>query len=211
MNKYISNFHFITNDLPGKTHVAQVQIACEAGARFVQYRCLTKEDKDLIPEINTIAEICDDWGTTLIITDHYHLLPQLDVQGVHIEKMTADFERIREEIGEGKTLGASANTFADILRIAESPVDYISCGPFSTTNTKPNKYPLVSIETYRLIVDQMNACKINIPVLAVGGVQLSDVEKLLSTGIYGVAVSAAVNVAEDPGNAVKEFRKLLRI
>ena len=211
MNKYISNFHFITHDLPERSHVQQVQLACEAGARFIQYRCLTKEDRELITEINTIAEICDDWGTTLIITNHYHLLPQLDVQGVHIESITANFERIRQEIGEGKTLGVSASSLADILRLAEGPVDYISYGPFSITQTKPNNYPLVSLENYRLVASQLKACKINVPVLAVGGVQLTDVEALLSTGIYGVAVSAAVNTAEDPSNAISEFRKLLRI
>ena len=51
---------------------------------------------------------------------------------------------------------------------------------------------------------------IEIPVIAVGGIQLTDVEPLLATGgIYGIAVSAAVNKAVDPGKAVKEFYKKL--
>ena len=212
MKKYISNFHFITHDLPSRSHIEQVQAACEAGALYIQYRCLAKDDRGLIDELNTIAEICDDWGATLIITDHYHLLPLVDVQGVHIEDMNADFSAIRKEIGEGKTLGASANSFDDIMRISvTSAVDYIGCGPFSVTETKPNNYPLLGIEGYRSIANEMKLNNINIPILAVGGVQIADVEELLTTGIYGVAVSGAVNFAEDPGRAIKEFRIWLRV
>ena len=47
---------------------------------------------------------------------------------------------------------------------------------------------------------------LTIPVLAVGGVTLTDVEKLLETGVYGIAVSAAVNRSDDPAAAIKEFR-----
>jgi len=210
MKKYISNFHFITHDHPTTSHLEQVQMACEAGAKFIQYRCLTKTDEELIAEIHAIAETCDDWGTTLIIANHYHLLAEVDAQGVHIEDIQADFVFIRKEIGEGKTLGASANTLADIIRIAESSVvDYIGCGPFATTQTKPNNFPLLGVEGYRKIAEEMRLANITIPALAVGGVQLQDVAELIKTGIYGVAVSAAVNVADDPRVVIKEFRKML--
>lgn len=210
MKKYISNFHFITHDIPARSHSEQVQMACEAGANFIQYRCLTKSDEELITEINEIAGICDDWGSTLIITDHYHLLPQVDVQGVHIEDIQADFISIRKEIGEAKTLGASANSITDIKRISgTSVVDYIGCGPFSITDTKPNNFPLLGIEGYRSIAEEMLANELNIPVLAVGGVKPQDVAELIKTGIYGVAASAAVNSAEDPKSVIKEFRKAL--
>jgi len=46
---------------------------------------------------------------------------------------------------------------------------------------------------------------VEIPAIAVGGIQLSDVDHLLETGIYGIAVSAAINLAPDPGRALKEF------
>jgi thiamine-phosphate pyrophosphorylase len=43
------------------------------------------------------------------------------------------------------------------------------------------------------------------PVIAVGGIQLTDVDPLLKTRVYGIAVSAAVNLAVDPARAFKEF------
>ena len=210
MKKYISRLHYLTQDLPSRSHVQQAQMACEAGANWIQYRCFSKKEDDLIEEAAQIAAICDDWGATLIITDHYNLLDKADIQGVHIEDMQADFGAIRKNIGPDKTLGASANTLNDVIRIAESgAVDYIGCGPFAVTLTKPNDYPLLGTEGYRLIARQMKDRGISIPLLAVGGIGADDVDALMKTGIYGVAISAAVNLADDPSLALKEiYRKI---
>ncbi len=208
MKKYISKFHYLTQDLPHRTHIEQTEIACKAGANWIQYRCFSKADEDLIQEIHHIASICDDWGATLILTDHYHLLKQVDAQGVHMEDMHANFAAIRELISDEKTLGASANTLADIQRIdASGVVDYAGCGPFSVTKTKPNDYPLLGIDGYKKIADKMTELGINLPLIAVGGINLEDTEALLNTGIYGIAVSAAVNSSNLPGIMIRDFYK----
>jgi thiamine-phosphate pyrophosphorylase len=202
MKKYISKFHYLTQDLPNRSHIEQAEIACSAGANWLQYRCLTKTDEELIAEISQIADICDDWGATLILTNHYHLLDKVDAQGVHIEDFDADFKSIREAIGEDKTFGASATNLEALLKVqATGVVDYCGYGPFRHTDTKPNNKPLLGFEGYR----QLQKQPIEIPVIAVGGITLNDVETLIQTGIYGIAVSAAVNLAIDPGAAVKEF------
>jgi len=202
MKKYISRFHYLTQDLPDRSHMEQASIACTAGANWLQYRCLTKTDEELIDEINQIAEVCDEWGMTLIITDHYHLLDRVDAQGVHIEDYDADLRAIRAHIGEDKTLGASATNIERLLKVqASGVVDYCGYGPFAHTDTKPNNEPLLGFEGYRQLIEQ----PVELPIIAVGGIQLTDVEHLLQTGIYGIAVSAAVNRAIEPGRAVKEF------
>jgi thiamine-phosphate pyrophosphorylase len=179
-----------------------------AGANWIQYRCLSKNDIELVSEINEIAVICDDWGATLIITDHYHLLDRVDVQGVHLEDMQADFIAIREQIGNEKTLGGSANSLRDIKQIASSGVvDYVGCGPFSVTLTKPNDYEVLGFAGYKSIVSDLATAEIKMPVLAVGGITLSDVDELMETGIYGIAVCGAINKAENPKLAVREFYK----
>jgi thiamine-phosphate pyrophosphorylase len=208
VKKYISKFHYLTQDLPHRSHADQTQIACEGGANWIQYRCLSKTDDEMIPEIHHVAAICDDWGATLILTNHYHLLDQVDAQGVHLEDMQADFAAIRKIITDEKTLGASANTFADIKRIAESgAVDYAGCGPFAFTETKPNDYPLLGTEGYHEIIRLMLKAQIDLPILAVGGITANDIESLLQTGIHGIALSAAVNLADDPAEAFREIYK----
>jgi thiamine-phosphate pyrophosphorylase len=204
MKKYISKFHCLTQDLPNRTHIEQAQIACEAGANWLQYRCLTKSDDELIKEINQIANICDDWGATLILTNHYHLLDKVDAQGVHIEDFDADLASIRIVIGDDKTLGASATNVKQLLAKQDTGVvDYCGYGPFAHTDTKPNDKPLLGFEGYR----QLERMMIDIPVIAVGGIRLQDVDALIQTGVYGIAVSAAVSLSLDPAGAVKAFYK----
>ena len=205
MKKYISRFHYLTQDMPNRSHLEQVTMACEAGANWVQYRCLTKTDAELIDEINNVAAVCDDWGATLILTNHYHLLDSVDAQGVHIEDFDAGLLQIRDAIGDDKTLGASATNIDRLLQVQNSNVvDYCGYGPFAHTDTKPNNKPLLGFEGYRAL---QKYPAIDLPVIAVGGIRISDVEHLLETGVYGIAVSAAVNLAADPGRAFKEIYK----
>jgi len=205
MKKYISKLHYLTQDLPNRSHIEQAQIALEAGINWVQYRCLTKTDEELLEEINEIAQLCDDWGATLILTNHYNLLDKVDAQGVHIEDFDADWKAIRQVIGEDKTMGASATNTEALLKVQNAGVvDYCGYGPFAHTNTKPNNKPLLGYGGYRALSKHP---EIEIPVIAVGGVQLSDVEPLLQTNIHGIAVSAAINLAPDPEQAAREFYK----
>ncbi len=208
MKKYISRFHYLTQDLPQRSHIEQAEIACKAGANWLQYRCFSKTDEEMIQELHQVASICDDWGATLILTDHYHLLDKVDAQGVHIEDMGADFVSIRKFIGDDKTLGASANTLAQIERISESGVvDYAGCGPFTHTDTKPNDLTLLGSEGYRTINEAMKRLGIDLPVLAIGGIKSEYIETLMETGIYGIAVSSAINLAENPSEVLREFYK----
>lgn len=205
MKKFIEKLHFITHDIDQLNHVQQAQLACEAGAKWVQYRCLTKSDDELLQDINTIAEICDDWGATLIVTDHVHLNGKADIQGFHIENMDADFIKLRELLGEACTIGGSANTIEGLIRLAQEGADYAGFGPFSHTDTKPNYFKHLGIEGYHKAMVQLQQKHIDLPVLAVGGVTLNDVEELLQTGVFGIAVSSAVNQAEDMRSAYLSF------
>ena len=205
MKKFIEKLQFITHDIEQLSHIEQAQIACEAGAKWIQYRCLTKNDDDLLQDINVIAEICDDWGATLIVTDHIHLHGKADIQGFHIEDMDADFNALREQLGEAVTIGGSANTIDGLRRIANEGVDYAGFGPFTTTTTKPNNAPLLGVKGYADAVLALKDKNIDLPILAVGGITLDDIDGLMATGIFGIAASSAINQAEDLRSAYLDF------
>jgi thiamine-phosphate pyrophosphorylase len=205
MKKFIEKLQFITHDIEQHSHIEQAKIACEAGAKWIQYRCLTKSDDELLKDINVIAELCDDWGATLIVTDHIHLNGKADIQGFHIEDMDADFRQLREELGEAITIGGSSNTVEGLLRIAEEGADYAGFGPFKVTTTKPNNAPLLGFEGYKDAIAILQQQQIELPVLAVGGVTLNDIDELLKTGVFGIAASSAINQAEDMRSAYLDF------
>ena len=209
MKKFIERLHFITHDIHQLTHIEQAQIACQAGAKWIQYRCLTKNDDELLEDINVIAEICDDWGATLIVTDHIHLNGKADIQGFHIEDMDADFTKLREQLGEAVTIGGSSNTVEGLIRLAKEGADYAGFGPFRDTTTKPNNAPHIGIEGYKKAMATLNQSGIILPVLAVGGVTADDIEALMETGVFGIAASAAINQAEDMREAYLTFYDMI--
>ena len=209
MKKYIEKLHFITHDILQSSHIEQAQVACEAGAKWIQYRCLSKADEELLADINVIAEICDDWGATLIVTNHIHLKGKADIQGFHVEDMDADFVALRNQIGEEFTLGGSANTIENLIRLANEGADYAGFGPFKTTTTKPNNSPLLRINGYTNVMEKLKSENVDLPILAVGGVTLLDIPELLATGIYGIAASSAINQAENMYEAYVDFYKAI--
>ncbi|WEK19456.1 MAG: thiamine phosphate synthase [Candidatus Pedobacter colombiensis] len=205
MKKFIEKLHFITHDIQKLSHIEQAQIACSAGAKWIQYRCLTKNDDELLQDIHAIAEICDDWGATLIVTDHIHLNGKADIQGFHIEDFDADFVKLREQLGEAVTIGGSATTLQGLIRLAAEGADYAGFGPFYTTTTKPNNSPLLGVSGYQNAMAELKKLNIDLPVLAVGGITISDIDPLMNTGIFGIAASAAINQAEDMRTAYLDF------
>lgn len=209
MRKFIEKLHFITNDIENLSHVEQANAACQAGAKWIQYRCLTKSDDALLRDINEISAICDDWGTTLIVTDHFHLAGRADIQGFHIEDMEADLSIIKQKLGDEYTLGGSANTLEGLTRLINEGADYLGFGPFSKTTTKPNDLPLLGTQGYIQLAYYLEQNNFDVPVLAVGGVGLADVENLMDTGIFGIAVSGAIVNANDIGEAYKNFKRLI--
>ena len=205
MTKYIEKLQFITHDIPERTHIEQATLACEAGAKWIQYRCLSKTDDELLKDINAIAEICDDWGSTLIVTDHVRFAGKADIQGFHIEDMDADFIALRKKLGNDLTLGGSANTVENLLRLAKTGADYFGFGPFADTKTKPNDYPFITLVDYKNAVEKFKELNLDLPIFAVGGVALKDVPELMETGIYGIAVSHALNFADNFIESYEEF------
>jgi len=192
--------------MPNRSHTEQVDLACQAGVNWIQYRCLTKSDDELIAEINQVAAICDDWGATLILTQHYHLLDRVDAQGVHIENVNADLAEVRQIIGDDKTLGASAITVERLLKLQSAgDVDYCGYGPFAHTGPRFNNYPFLGFAGFR----ELQKHPITLPVIAVGGIQLQDVDPLMETGIAGIAVSGAINLSLDPKEMLKAFYQKL--
>ena len=74
-----------------------------------------------------------------------------------------------------------------------------------------NTYPLLGVEGYRNIVAECRERNIDLPILAVGGIRLEDVAPLMQTGIFGIAVSGAINHSEQPGQTAKEFYRAVHL
>lgn len=205
MKKYVDQFHFIINEQPNFSAVSQAQKACEAGGKWIQYRCLCKTDEELLADIHQIAQVCDDWGSTLIVTNHTHLAGKADIQGFHLEDPEVDIKAIRAQLGDAYTIGVSAMNLDGLVKMARAGADYIGFGPFAKTITKPNNYPLITKQAYAEAVDRLKKEELDTPIIAVGGITIEDIDPVIETGVHGIAASAALVHAADFEEAYSAF------
>ena len=187
------------------TNAAEAEKACKGGVRWVQLRVKNKP----VVEWQAIAfetkKVCKQYGATFIVNDNVEIVKSVGADGVHLGKEDMRPDEARKILGSNFIIGGTANTIEDIRRLNEMKVDYIGLGPFRFTSTKANLSPVLGTNGYTEIMRQCAIENIIIPVFAIGGIQLGDIEVLMQTGVYGIAVSSAIAGAEDIEVAARSF------
>ena len=191
----ISRFHYITQDVPGYTNAQLAEKACTGGVRWVQFRMKGKPADEFLAAALEVKAVCDKHRATLIINDSVDITLKTGAAGVHLGKKDMPVAEARKILGNKLIIGGTANTFKDIENLAEAGANYIGLGPFRFTETKKNLSPVLGSEGYGKILNQCVKAGINIPIVAIGGIKAEDITLLLSAGVYGVAVSSAINIA----------------
>lgn len=179
-----------------------IESVLAAGITFLQYRekALTFEEN----KINAAAlkVIAEKYNIPFVINDDIDLALEVGADGVHLGQSDLEASQARRRIGDDKILGVSVRTVDEALSAKAAGADYLGVGAMFATNTKKNACA-VSFETL------INICKsVDLPVVAIGGIQLSNVLELQDSGIEGVAVVSAILAQDDPAQATKNLKTL---
>lgn len=189
---------FITHPSDKYSIAEEVQMAIEGGCQWIQLRMKDASEEEIRQTALEIIPMCQENGTFLIIDDHVSLVNDLKVSGVHLGKEDMDPLEAREILGPHAIIGITANTADDIIKYKGKDVDYVGLGPFRFTTTKKKLAPQLGIEGYRDIVEKVRAAGVELPIVAIGGIVLDDIDALMATGINGIAMSGAIINAPDP-------------
>jgi len=200
----IHRFHYLTQDLPDISHQELIETACRNGVRWVQLRVKNSVYTEWLQIAYEAKEICDAYNAVLIVNDNVLLAKEVNASGVHVGKHDMEVAAARELLGKDKIIGATANTLEDVLQHQRNGADYVGLGPFRVTVTKKNLSPVLGLKGYQEILGHSLAV-IEIPVIAIGGIQLSDVQSLLQTDVHGIAVSSVINLTEDKAAVISAF------
>ena len=199
---------FISHSNERCSYLDGIRLALEGGCKWVQLRMKDAPDEQVAQLGVQARELCDRYGSKLILDDRVELVAKTGADGVHLGKNDMPIAQAREILGSGKIIGGTANTFEDIVAHWKSGADYIGCGPFRFTTTKKNLSPILGLEGYRDIVARMKDAGITLPLVAIGGITAEDISAILETGVDGIAVSGTVLRAEDPA---AEMAKLIEL
>ena len=116
----------------------------------------------------------------------------------------------RKILGDEYIIGGTVNSFDDILHAMEhSAPDYFGCGPYRYTSTKQNLAPILGINGYKEIIQQMRIWGIDTPLVAIGGIGREDIPHILECGVHGIALSGSVLNADDPICEMQRVVKML--
>ena len=184
--QYISQGNSIDEQLQN------IREALEHGCQWIQLRFKKATSEDSMTLAKAVKILCQEYSATFIINDNVPLVLEIDADGVHLGLNDMKIANARAILGNQKIIGGTANTFEDVLSQINQGADYIGLGPFRFTTTKDKLSPILGLEGYQNILDQLKQEQIKTPVYAIGGIQLEDVESIINTGIHGIAVSGLI-------------------
>lgn len=199
---------FISHYSERYSYLDSIQLALDGGCRWIQLRMKDATDDEVRPIAVEAQKLCRAYGAKFIIDDRVALVRELGADGVHLGKNDMPIREARQLLGPDFIIGGTANTFEDAKAHYEASANYIGCGPFRFTTTKQKLAPVLGLDGYRHIIQQMRAANITIPVVAIGGITKDDIPAILQTGITGIALSGTVLRADDP---IAEMKHIINI
>lgn len=201
---------YITNTDSPRSVVDQIRAVLDGGCRWIQIRMKDATDLEIRNVVETVMPWCLELDSFLILDDRVELAKELQVGGVHLGKMDMRPSEARALLGAGAVIGVTANTIDDIRAVRNLDVDYVGVGPYTDTKTKKNLAPILGLDGIRDIVTEMKREEIELPAVAIGGIQVTDVGPLMEAGVNGIAVSGAIAFAPDMLQATRDFVDALK-
>ena len=176
-----------------------IEDAIKGGVSVVQIREKTAETLDFYNLALKVKEITTKYNVPLIINDRVDIALAIDADGVHVGQSDMPCEVTRKLIGTDKILGVSAATITEAKKAQKDGADYIGTGAVFPTATKDDAHSITK-QNLKEIVES-----IDIPVVAIGGINNDNASELTDTGIAGLSVVSAIMSADDPKKASEEL------
>jgi thiamine-phosphate pyrophosphorylase len=150
-----------------------------------------------------LARIARQAKACFLVNDHADIAAAVDADGVHLGQDDLPVEFARKLLGKNKLIGISTHSLDEAERAEAAGADYIGFGPLFLTTTK-NAGPRQGTKKLSVIKQA-----VRVPVLAIGGINHTNVRDVIRSGADGVAVIGAIlntaNIRASAESMVKIF------
>jgi thiamine-phosphate pyrophosphorylase len=165
------------------------RLAVEGGVSVLQLRLKGAPTEEVIDRGAPFRLLCTEYEVTFVVNDDVQAALALLADGVHLGR---DDEGSELAVEAGLMLGRSASTPAEAKEAELAGAGYIGAGPVWSTPSKPDAEPPIGLEGLQAISDA-----VGIPVIAIGGIDVTNARECIDAGAFGVAVvRAAAQAAE---------------
>ena len=182
----------------------QVEEALRGGVTLVQLREKNLSEDEFIKEAVEIKELCHKYNVPLVINDNVDVALKSKADGVHVGIEDSPVSEIRKRVPSDFIIGATAKTVAQAKLAEVSGADYLGVGAIFPSPTKTT--------AIRITNEQLKEIcgSVEIPAVAIGGISLDNIDKIIHKTVEGVAVVSAIFGAEDIYKAAKELKERVK-
>ncbi len=188
--------------LRDKTLSEIVELVIENGATFIQLREKDMEHNRFRELAIEVKKITDRYKIPFVINDDIDVAIEVNADGVHIGQDDISLIRAREILGKDKIIGVSVGNVDEAIKAEREGADYLGVGAIFSTTSKSDAID-VGIRELKEITKA-----VDIPVVAIGGINENNIQQLRGSGVDGIAVISAILAKEDIAKATRDLFKL---
>ena len=185
-----------------QTLYEQVEAALKGGVTCVQLREKELDETAFLQEAKELCALCRRYGVPFLVNDNVEIAIACGADGIHVGQEDLAAGEVRRRVGESMILGVSAHTVEEARQAVRDGADYLGLGAVFPTSTKTDVEQMPN-ETLRAICDA-----VDVPIVAIGGINRGNILKLAGSGVDGVALVSAIFSAEDIEGACRELRAM---
>ncbi len=185
-----------------QTLYEQVEAALKGGVTCVQLREKELDETAFLQEAKELCALCRRYGVPFLVNDNVEIAIACGADGIHVGQEDLAAGEVRCRVGENMILGVSVHTVEEACQAVRDGADYLGLGAVFPTSTKTDVEQM-SNETLRAICDA-----VDVPIVAIGGINRGNILKLAGSGVDGVALVSAIFSAEDIEGTCRELRAM---
>ena len=185
-----------------QTLYEQVEAALKGGVTCVQLREKELDETAFLQEAKALCALCRRYVVPFIVNDNVEIAIACGADGIHVGQEDLTAGEVRRRVGENMILGVSVHTVEEARQAVRDGADYLGLGAVFPTSTKTDVEQMPN-ETLRAICDA-----VDVPIVAIGGINRGNILKLAGSGVDGVALVSAIFSAEDIEGTCRELRAM---
>jgi len=184
-----------------KSHLEVAEAVLAGGATVIQFRDKEMEDSEAIEVCRKIYELTKKKGIPFIVNDRVEVAKIVKADGVHLGQEDQSLDFARKILNQNQIIGISVETVEQAIKAEKEGADYLGVGPIYPTATKLDAGRELGVARLKEIKEA-----VNIPVIAIGGINENNLEEVLKVGADGVAIISAVVGAPDITQACRKLK-----
>ena len=188
----------------GRSDAEVARLAYEGGADVVQLRMKNTDGREMLEQANLIRGYADEMCKLFIVDDRVDIAMASGADGVHLGQSDMPLEAARKLMGDDAIIGISVDNVEEAIAAQEGGADYVGVGAVFQTSTKPDAQQGVGLGA---VFEVRQA--VDIPVVAIGGINRGNIQDVIRAGADAAAVVSAVVAQDDVSAAAHELRDLI--